>query len=261
MKVIVVPVHEDNYAYLLVEEATKQALAVDPAVPATILEAAKTAGVTITHILTTHHHWDHADGNPGMVEALKDLVVVGGDDRIPKMTKKVSHNDEFQVGTLTIKALFTPCHTSGHILYYVTDSAHPDQAPALFTGDTLFVAGCGRFFEGTGEQMNYALNEVVASLPASTQLYVGHEYTIANLKFAKHIEPHNEAVAKQLQTAETQRQASQFTVPSSIAAELTFNPFMRIHTESVRTSLGLDANASAADVMTALREAKNNYKG
>lgn len=226
-----------------------------------ILEAAKNAGVKISQILTTHHHWDHADGNPGMVEALGDVVVVGGDDRIPKLTKKVAHNDEWSVGSLNIKALFTPCHTSGHILYYVTDSAHPDQAGVLFTGDTLFVAGCGRFFEGTGQQMNYALNSVVASLPPTTHLYVGHEYTLANLRFAAHIEPENADVAKQLKTAEEQRQKGLYTVPSTIAAELTFNPFMRVNTPSVRKTLGLDSAAADDDVMTALREAKNNYKG
>lgn len=196
-----------------------------------------------------------------MVEALPNLTVIGGDDRIPKMTKKVGHKDVIHVGTLSITALFTPCHTSGHVLYYVTDSAKPNEPAVLFTGDTLFIGGCGRFFEGTGDQMNYALNEVVASLPHNTLVYVGHEYTVANLKFAKHIENANQAVLDRLASAEKQRANNEYTVPSTIAAELTFNPFMRVGEAAVRTSLGLDKNASNAAVMTALREAKNNYKG
>lgn len=227
-----------------------------------VLEAAKANGVKITHVLTTHHHWDHADGNQGMVDAIPGLVVVGGDDRIQAITKKMSSEEELHVGTLTIKILFTPCHTSGHVLYYVVDSSQPKDSPAvLFTGDTLFVAGCGRFFEGTGEQMHHALNEVIASLPHNTLVYVGHEYTIANLKFARHVEPDNKHVADKIAEAEKTRANGLFTVPSSIAAELSFNPFMRVNEPAVRKSLGLDAAASAAEVMAALREAKNTYKG
>jgi hydroxyacylglutathione hydrolase len=226
-----------------------------------VLEAAKSSGVKITHILTTHHHWDHADGNPGMVAAIPNLVVLGGDDRIPGLTKKVAHNDELKVGSLVIKSLFTPCHTSGHILYFVTDSAHPDQAPVLFTGDTLFVGGCGRFFEGTGEQMNYALNEVIASLPHQTLLYVGHEYTVGNLKFALHLEPENAEIKEKLSWAEAQRAKNEPTIPSTISGELAFNPFMRLSSPALLKTLNLVAGTSAADVMSAVREAKNSYKG
>lgn len=195
-----------------------------------------------------------------MVDAIPGLVVVGGDDRIQAITKKMSHNDELKVGHLTIKALFTPCHTSGHVLYYVVDSSHPNDPASLFTGDTLFVAGCGRFFEGTGEQMDYALNDVITSLPHNTLVYVGHEYTVANLKFARHIEPENKHVAEKIAQAEALRAHGKPTVPSTIAAELTFNPFMRVNESSVRKTLGLDATATSAEVMTALREAKNSFK-
>lgn len=225
-----------------------------------ILDAASAAGVKITHVLTTHHHNDHAEGNEGMAAALPGLVVVGSDERIPAMTKKMGHDEEFTVGTLKIKALFTPCHTTGHLLFYVTDSAKPEQPASLFSGDTLFVAGCGRFFEGTGEQMNYALNKVIASLPSNTEIYVGHEYTVSNLKFAQHCEPNNKDVADKLADSQAKRQEGKFTVPTTVADELKFNPFMRLHSAELRKTLGVSAEASEADVMTAIREGKNNFK-
>lgn len=225
-----------------------------------VLASAKAAGANITHLLTTHHHPDHAEGNEAMAAAIPGLVVLGSDDRIPAMTKQVGDQDEISVGSLKIKALFTPCHTSGHLLYYVTDSAKPEQPAALFSGDTLFVAGCGRFFEGTGEQMNHALNVVIANLPHTTQVYVGHEYTVSNLRFAQHCEPENAHVNEQLSKAKASRERGEFTVPSTVAAELTFNPFMRLHSIELRKTLGLGESASEAEVMTALREAKNNFK-
>jgi len=260
MRIVPIPLFEDNYSYFIIDEATKNAFVVDPAVPATVLAAAKTEGITISHILTTHHHWDHADGNTGMVEALPNLVVCGGDSRIPAITKTMIHDDTFTVGSLTVKSLFTPCHTSGHLLYYVTDSSEPNSPAALFTGDTLFVAGCGRFFEGTGTEMHRALNVVIASLPLETLVYVGHEYTLSNLKFALHIENESEAVKSKIAWATKRRAENLPTVPSTIGDELSFNPFMRVNQLTVRKSVGLDEKATPEEVMAALREAKNNFK-
>lgn len=195
-----------------------------------------------------------------MAAAIPGLVVTGSDDRIPAMTKKMGDQDEFTVGSLKIKSLFTPCHTSGHLLYFVTDSAKPEQPAALFSGDTLFIAGCGRFFEGTGAQMHHALNVVIAGLPHNTEVFVGHEYTVSNLRFAQHIEPENKDVANKLAESQARREKKEFTVPSTIAGELTFNPFMRLQSAELRKTLNVASDASEADVMTALREAKNNFK-
>lgn len=195
-----------------------------------------------------------------MAAAIPGLVVIGSDDRIPAMTKKFEDQDEITVGTLHIKALFTPCHTSGHLLYYVVDTSKPDEPAALFSGDTLFIAGCGRFFEGTGAQMNHALNQVIANLPHTTKVYVGHEYTVSNLRFAQHVEPTNQHVAEQLSKAQASRAKGEFTIPSTVGAELTFNPFMRLHSIELRKTLGLTEDTPEDDVMNALREAKNNFK-
>ncbi|EFN78964.1 Hydroxyacylglutathione hydrolase, partial [Harpegnathos saltator] len=118
-------------------------------------------------VLTTHHHWDHAGGNAKLLKIFADLMVYGGDDRIQAINQKVTHNDTFNIGNLSVKCLSTPCHTRGHICYYVTGG----HTPAVFTGDTLFIGGCGRFFEGTADEMYKALIEVLGSLPEETVSY------------------------------------------------------------------------------------------
>jgi hydroxyacylglutathione hydrolase len=187
MNIIPVPALQDNYMYLVIDKKTREAAAVDPAEPEKLLSEAKKEGVTVNSVLTTHHHWDHSSGNEKIVELLgKKLIVYGGDDRIPAMTKKVTHGDEFKIGSLMVKALFTPCHTSGHICYHVT--ADEDPPGAVFTGkdehhvihaltnesasssvgDTLFVGSCGKFFEGTANQMYTAMYDILGKLPEDT---------------------------------------------------------------------------------------------
>eukprot|EP00013_Stygamoeba_regulata_P023584 CAMPEP_0177663488 /NCGR_PEP_ID=MMETSP0447-20121125/19942_1 /TAXON_ID=0 /ORGANISM="Stygamoeba regulata, Strain BSH-02190019" /LENGTH=284 /DNA_ID=CAMNT_0019169307 /DNA_START=250 /DNA_END=1104 /DNA_ORIENTATION=- len=274
MRIVPVPVHQDNYAYLLIDPATGEAAAVDPAQVPPILEAAEREKVNITTILTTHHHWDHADGNTELVTRLQaeehhretPVLVVGGDKRIPELTREFAHDEELALGTLRIRVLKTPGHTLGHVLYYVTDTVSPEQPGALFTGDTLFIGGCGRFFEGTPAQMHHALNTVVRSLPESTEVWCGHEYTVANLSFALTVEPHNAVLQEKLKWAIAQREAGKCTIPSTIGDELAFNPFMRVEQASVREGLyneyGVDGLKEASDeeVMKWLRLCKNDGK-
>lgn len=136
----------------------------------------------------------HANGEP--------LKVYGGDDRIGALTDKVKQDDVIRLGNLTIRCLFTPCHTTGHICYYL-ESANADKA--VFTGDTLFLGGCGRFFEGTAEQMHSALIGKLSLLGNDTQVYCGHEYTLQNLAFGQHVEPNNADIANKISWAKTQR--------------------------------------------------------
>jgi len=257
MKVVQVPQLQDNYSYLVFDESAHEphAFVVDPAEPEKVIEAAKREKVQITTVLTTHHHWDHAGGNEKISELISGLTILGGDDRIPALTNKVKEGDTFNVGTLKIKVLFTPCHTAGHVLYLVDSGKAP---LALFTGDTLFIGGCGRFFEGTAEQMHHALNEVIAKLPPNTEVYCGHEYTKKNLEFALHIEPNNEDVKKKLQWATHQSESNLSTVPSNVGEELLYNPFMRVEQPNVASAVG-KAGEGAVAVMAALREAKNKF--
>ncbi|XP_056389428.1 hydroxyacylglutathione hydrolase, mitochondrial isoform X2 [Hyla sarda] len=256
MKIELLPALTDNYMYLLIDEETKEAAIVDPVQPQKVVDAVKKHGVNLTSVLTTHHHWDHAGGNEKLVKMVPGLKVYGGDSRVGAVTQRVSHLTTFQVGSLHVKCLFTPCHTSGHICYYVT-KPNSSEPPAVFTGDTLFVAGCGKFFEGTAEEMYKALIEILGKLPSETRVYCGHEYTINNLKFARHVEPNNEAIKQKLAWAKETYSNGEPTIPSTLAEEFTFNPFMRVREKSVQQHAGEDNPIST---MAAIRKEKDNFK-
>jgi hydroxyacylglutathione hydrolase len=255
MKIVIIPALSDNYMYLVIDEATKQAGIVDPVDPDRVLTALKDEDVKLTSILTTHHHWDHAGGNENMVKKVSGLKVYGGDDRIGALNNKVSHDDEFKIGNLNVRCLFTPCHTSGHICYYVTGES--GEEPSVFTGDTLFIAGCGRFFEGNPEQMHEALVKILGNLPDHTKVYCGHEYTVNNLKFALQVEPSNAAIKEKMSWAESKRTENEPTVPSTIAEEKQYNPFMRVGQSSVQKHAGTDDSVAT---MAFIRKEKDNFK-
>lgn len=184
---------------------------VDPVDPELVLKTVEEKAVQLKAILTTHHHWDHAGGNQKLVSKYSGpLKVYGGDDRIGGLTDKVTQGDQLQLGGLTIRCLFTPCHTTGHICYYI-DS--PEEK-AVFTGDTLFSGGCGRFFEGNATQMHDALINKLSRLPDQTNVYCGHEYTLQNLAFGKHVEPSNKEILKKVISSKAQREQNLPTVRS-----------------------------------------------
>ncbi|XP_067128107.1 hydroxyacylglutathione hydrolase, mitochondrial [Centruroides vittatus] len=256
MQIYLLPALEDNYMYLLIDDDTRQAAIVDPVDPEKVIDTVNKSGAQLTTVLTTHHHWDHAGGNEKLVKKFASpLMVCGGDERVGALNNKVKHGDEINLGSLNIKCLSTPCHTSGHICYYVTGK-HDDD-PAVFTGDTLFVAGCGKFFEGTPDQMYEALVKILGSLPDNTRVYCGHEYTVNNLKYALHVEPSNASIREKLAWSQNQRIKNEATIPSTIGAEKTYNPFMRVHEESVQQ------HASQSDpiaTMGMLRREKDGFK-
>lgn len=255
MKVKVISILEDNYMYLLIEENTREAIAVDPAVPHRMLEIVKRESVTLTAVLTTHHHWDHARGNEALVKEIPGLRVYGGDTRIGGLTDKVTNEQELKFGAINVRCLSTPCHTSGHMCYFVWEDECPD-APAVFTGDTLFVAGCGRFFEGTAEQMHHNLTQVLGSLPQDTKVFCGHEYTLKNLKFALKVEPENERVKEMLSWARERDDDDKPTVPSTLAEEFDYNPFLRLSEKSVQKYTG---KTDPVEVLRVLRKEKDIF--
>ena len=235
------------------------------------LATAKKEGVKIVGVLTTHHHSDHAGGNNVMVELVggeKPIPVYAfDDDRVQALSHKLADNDELTLGNVRIRVLYVPCHTTNSVLYVAEDAQEVDsdedqkRSPAaVFTGDTLFIGGSGRFFEARengGELMNRALNERFASLPDDTLVYVGHEYTIKNYQFGLTVEPDNEALRKALEDATQKREKGECTAPSTVAHEKATNVFMRL--QQVRKQLDLADDASEADVMLALREKKNAF--
>ncbi|XP_041367358.1 hydroxyacylglutathione hydrolase, mitochondrial-like isoform X2 [Gigantopelta aegis] len=255
MRVRLIPALEDNYMYLLIDDNTKQCAAVDPVEPKKILSAVKEEGVSLAAVMTTHHHWDHAGGNEDLVKLAGKTTVYGGDDRIEALTNKVTGGDKFDIGSLKVKCLFTPCHTSGHICYFVTGPS--GEEPIVFTGDTLFLGGCGKFFEGTGSDMYHALVEVLGSLPSETKVFCGHEYTVSNLKYASHVEPTNQVLKNKLEWAKSQRDKKEPTIPSTIGEELQINPFMRVKEASVQKHA---KKTDPVAVMGFLREEKNSFR-
>ncbi|KAJ3358842.1 hypothetical protein GGF32_009938 [Allomyces javanicus] len=249
MKVYPVPCLKDNYAYVLVDETTGQAAVVDPTTPAKVAEKVRELGVDVQYLLTTHHHWDHAGGNQEFVSLFPHLkAVVGGDDRIGALTQKINDGATLSVGTIHVRAIATPCHTTGSISYYCT---HGTQEHAVFTGDTLFLAGCGRFFEGTAAEMHASLGKL-AQLPHETKVYCGHEYTSSNLAFAQYVEPGNQEIARRIKWG----QEHAVSVPGTIGEELQTNPFMRTGELSVQQATG---ETDTVEVMGKLREMKNEF--
>ncbi|CAG9534115.1 unnamed protein product [Cercopithifilaria johnstoni] len=254
MKVIPIPALSDNYMYLLIDEKTNNAAIVDPVNLKGINKAVKETGVKLTSSLITHHHWDHAGAAKELSDEYRELFIYGGDDRITSVTNKVGNGDVFKIGELDVKCICTPCHTTGSICYYVTDG---NGDKVVFTGDTLFIGGCGRFFEGNAADMDSALNEKLGNLPNDTKIYCGHEYTVDNLKFAHSVEPKNDEITKKLVWAEEQRKAGKYTVPSTIEEEKRFNPFMRVRVSDELRNV--TKSADPISVMAKIRTMKNNF--
>ncbi|XP_032606912.3 hydroxyacylglutathione hydrolase-like protein isoform X1 [Taeniopygia guttata] len=262
MKVKVISVLEDNYMYLVIEESSRHAVAVDAAVPRRLLEIVRKEDAVLKAILTTHHHCarsarrDHARGNEELAQLLPGLQVFGADERVGALTHRVSHGQELAFGSIRVRCLFTPCHTSGHMCYFMWEDDSPD-APALFSGDTLFVGGCGQFFEGTAEQMLTNLTQILGALPRDTKVFCGHECTVRNLKFALKVEPENEKVKEKLAWAKQRDDEDLPTVPSTLEEEFLYNPFLRVTEEAVQRFTG---RTEPVEVLRALRSQRDNFK-
>jgi hydroxyacylglutathione hydrolase len=228
-----IPTLSDNYTYLVACEETGEAAIIDAPEAAPVTERVDALGCDVTKLLSTHHHADHTGANPELARRY-DAPVFGHSSeagRIPGFTDGLDEGDEVRVGRHTARVLFVPAHTRGHVAYVF------DAAGALFCGDTLFAAGCGRIFEGTPEMMYAALCQKLSALPDATRVFCGHEYTESNLAFAEHVEPDNQAVRDKIERVSAARAkaaadwhdatAAEMTVPSSIGEERETNPFMR----------------------------------
>jgi hydroxyacylglutathione hydrolase len=232
MQVMPIPQLADNYAYLVIDPASRRAGVVDCAEAEPVLHAVRTAGVELIAILPTHHHWDHIGGNQDLLrhQKLEVYGYRGQADRIPGCTREVAEGDPVSVGSLTARIIFIPAHTTGHIAYYF------ERQAKVFTGDTLFAGGCGRLFEGDAAMMLRSLSKLMA-LPDDTEVYFGHEYTEKNLRFALTLEPDNQALRAKHAWALEQTRAGRPTVPTTIASEKATNPFFRWTSPELRTSI------------------------
>src|SRR5262245_31519342 len=232
MQVIPVPQLSDNYAYLIIDEPTKQAAIVDCAEAAPVLRAVRESGAELIAILPTHHHWDHIGGNEDLLKQLRLDVYgyAGQSERIPGCSREVKEGDTVRIGNLAARIMFIPAHTAGHVAYYF------EREHAVFTGDTLFAGGCGRLFEGDAAMMLRSLSKLMA-LPDETRVYFGHEYTEKNLRFALTLEPHNDVLRQKHAWAVDCGRRHEPTVPTTIASEKATNPFLRWQSAELRATL------------------------
>jgi hydroxyacylglutathione hydrolase len=241
IKVELLPILDDNYAFLLRQEGNSTVVVVDPGVAAPIAETLAERRLQIGTILITHHHADHVGGVDELAMGTHVEVIGNGADchRLPKLTRTVEPGQRFELLGTPVEVLDTPGHCQGHISYYMP------EAKLLFCGDVLFTMGCGRVGEGTPDVLWNSL-QLVASLPDDTVVYSGHEYTLGNAKFAAHAFPGNAEIEARLAKIQEMRSKGLPTVPTTLGEEKRTNPFLL---------------AGSAERFAELREAKNTFRG
>lgn len=253
LEIVPLPAFQDNYIWTLRDG--RNAAVVDPGEASPVKEYLTREKLTLVAILATHHHPDHVGGISELV-AMKKVPVFGPKgEPIPALTHPLGQDDKVVIPELAAEftVLDIPGHTRAHVAYYGLGS--------LFCGDTLFACGCGRVFEGTPAQMLHSLTKL-AALPDETKVYCGHEYTLANIKFARAVDPGNAALAAREERAKLLRAAGRPTLPSTLGEERATNPFLRcaepVVVDSANKYLG-GRMSDAVSVFTAIREWKNRF--
>lgn len=247
------PCLSDNYGYLIHDPDAGVTATIDTPEVAPINSALEEKGWQLTHILNTHHHFDHAGGNLELKDRWNCRIIGSKDDaeRIPGIDVKVGDGDTFQFGNFDAQVFDVSGHTLGHIAFYFP------EADKLFCGDALFALGCGRLFEGSPAQMWTSLQKLMA-LPENTGVYCAHEYTQANAAFALSVEPQNDALQQRAKEIEALRAEGKPTVPSTIGLELETNPFLRPMSDDLQANLNMQG-AELVDVFAETRRRKDNF--
>ncbi|MGH8584368.1 MAG: hydroxyacylglutathione hydrolase [Gammaproteobacteria bacterium] len=248
------PALRDNYIWLVHGDGA--AVVVDPGEAAPVLAALQVKGLRPVAVLITHHHWDHVSGVAGLLAAHEIPVYAPAGEPVAHCTHPVQDRSRVPLAALGLDllAMRVPGHTRGAIAYYGDG--------CLFSGDTLFAAGCGRLFEGTAQQMHDSLQRL-AQLPGDTKLFCGHEYTINNLRFAALVEPANKAIEVKYREALHLNAQGLPTLPSSLASERETNPFLRCHVAAVRAAAERHAGRSLeadSSVFAVLRQWKDGFR-
>jgi hydroxyacylglutathione hydrolase len=264
--ILPVPAFTDNYIWLLCDGQRRRAAVVDPGDAAPVIAALAAHGLELVAVLVTHHHADHVGGLPALREAFPAAVVHGPrNPAIGGIDRRYGQGDTLVLDgfELRFQVIEVPGHTLDHIAWFAPSIGSTDPRPVLFCGDTLFAGGCGRLFEGTATQMLASLGRL-AALPDETMVFCAHEYTASNLRFARAVEPGNEAIAERDRRVTELRAAKRATVPSRLALERATNPFLRTAQGTVRAAaearLGRAANDDA-EVLAAIRQWKDGFRG
>ena len=253
IEIIQIPCLNDNYGYLVHHASSGETASIDTPDAAPLLAALAERNWTLTAIFNTHHHYDHIGGNLELKEktGCKIFGPAGEADKIPGLDEALDDGDMISLGGEQIRILNVGGHTKGHIAYYFFESS------CAFVGDTLFMLGCGRMFEGTPQQMWSSLKKI-ANLPPETLIYCAHEYTEANARFAVTVDPGNQNLADRIEDIKTLRSEDKPTVPASIAVELATNPFLRAGDPAIQNHLGM-LGADIVDVFAEIRKLKDSF--
>ena len=252
---LAVPAFRDNYIWLVPGPEPRDVAIIDPGLAEPVIDAVEQRGLRPALILCTHHHGDHTGGIEPLAARYHIPVYAPAAEAIPGTTIGVRDGQTLETPIATFRVIGVPGHTRGHVAYLSDER--------LFCGDTLFSAGCGRLFEGTAFQMHASLMRL-AALPPETRVYCAHEYTLSNLRFARHVEPDNDDILQCERRARRLRDAGQPTLPSTIADERRINPFLRAQHASVRAHvmrLGGQRSDTDAAVFATLRRWKDDFQG
>ncbi len=243
----------DNYGVVAHDPQSGEAIIIDAPEEKPIVDALERRGWTPTALLITHHHGDHVEGNLALKERYK-LKIIGPEReaaKIPGIDDTVSEGAVLPFGDDEIHVIDTPGHTAGHVSFYLPRSG------IAFTADTLFALGCGRLLE-CGPDVMFDSLEKLKKLPPETVVYVGHEYTLSNARFALSVNPENAALKKRAADIEAKRGRNEMTLPTTIGEELATNPFLRADDPAVRKVLKMES-ASDAEVFAEIRRRKDNF--
>lgn len=247
------PCRSDNYGVLIHDAEAGVTGSIDAPDGAAVDQALTDKGWTLTHIITTHHHPDHVEGNLMLKQKYNAHIIgpLAEAKTIPGIDETVSEGDHFTFGAFKVEVIETPGHTLGQVNYYLP------EAKIAFTGDTLFALGCGRIFEGTPSQMWGSMVKL-KKLPPDTTIYCGHEYTLANAKFALSVDPDNQALVARAAEIEALRAEDKPTLPTTMEMELSTNPFLRFDDAAIRAHLNM-TDASDEAVFTEIRRLKDVF--
>jgi hydroxyacylglutathione hydrolase len=253
LEIHIFPCLVDNYGFLIREHEYNLTATVNTPEVAAIENALKEKNWTLTHILNTHYHWDHAGGNLELKEKTNCIIVGPRADasRIPGIDIQVGEGDEYKFGNHFAKIHDTPGHTRGHIVYHFTDDS------VAFVGDTLFAMGCGRLFEGSPEQMWTSLQKLML-WPDDTKIYCAHEYTQNNARFALTVEPSNQDLIDRLAEVSQLRSQNKSTIPTTIGIEKKTNLFLRPMSIELQETISMSGE-SLINVFARTRELKDNF--